>query len=112
MVEVLKAAAEGNRRAELALEIFAHRCAVTVAGMRTSLGALDALVFAGGIGTHAPAVRAQICARLGFLGIALDATANAGAGRDARIDASGPAVYALETREEWYVARACARLLS
>jgi acetate kinase len=111
MLEVLEAASAGNERAELALELFAHRCAVTVGGMRTSLAALDALVFTGGIGTHAADIRARICRRLGFLGIRLDLAANEAPGHDGRIETSGPAVFALETREEWYVARACARLL-
>jgi acetate kinase len=109
---VIAAAEAGDERAELALEMFAHRCAVTIAGMATSLASLDALVFTGGIGTNAAAVRERICGKLAMLGVRLDARKNAAAsGRDARIDAGGPTIYALETNEEWYVARECARAL-
>ena len=54
--------------ARLALEIFTYRIAQAVAGMAVSLGGIDAIVFTGGIGEHAEAVRAAIVARLGFLG--------------------------------------------
>jgi acetate kinase len=55
-----------------------RRCAILLPGQEwigafaAALGGLDTLVFAGGIGENAPQVRAQICAGLGFLGIALD----------------------------------------
>lgn len=112
MLEVLATSEAGNERANLALAMFAHRCAVSIAGLRTSLDRLDALVFTGGIGTHAPTVRARICERLGFLGIVLDATTNESPSHDAPIESRGPAVFALETREDWYIARECARVLA
>ena len=45
--------------------------------MAAALGGLDALVFSGGIGEHAPVVRARICDGLAFLGIELDRARNA-----------------------------------
>jgi acetate kinase len=110
--ELEAAFAGGNTRAGLALDLFAHRAAATIAGMATSLERLDALVFTGGIGEHAALLRARICARLATLGIALDSAANGSLNGEGRIDASGPAILVVQTREEWYVARECARALA
>ena len=52
----------------LALEVFVHRVAGAVASMAVALGGVDAVVFTGGIGEHADAVRERIVARLRFLG--------------------------------------------
>ncbi len=106
------AADSGNERAALAREMFAHRAAMTIAAMSASLERLDALVFTGGIGEHAGPMRARICAKLGLLGIALDSSANeAPRTGDARIESMGPPILVIDTHEEWYAARACARVL-
>jgi acetate kinase len=69
------------------------------------LGGLDGLVFTAGIGQHAPAIRAAVCERLGWLGLRLDPAANAAnAGcistRDSRV-----AVHVIPTDEEAMIAR-------
>jgi acetate kinase len=68
---------------------------------------LDALVFTGGVGEHAAAIRKRTAAGLGFLGIALDPAANAVATTDAEIGARGAAVRTLviTAREDLEVAR-------
>jgi acetate kinase len=110
-VREIEAAAPGNARAALALELFAHRAATTIAGMSASLDRIDALVFTGGIGEHAAPMRARICERLGTLGVSLDARANAAADEsDRRVERSGPAILVITTREEWFAARECARV--
>jgi acetate kinase len=68
-------------------------------------------VFTGGIGTHSARVRAAVCDALGWLGIALDPTANAaGAARITR-DASPVAAFALPTDEEGVMALQAAAIL-
>jgi len=110
--DVERAADAGNERAALALDMFAHRAAVTIAGMAASLERLDALVLTGGIGERSAPMRARICGKLGLLGFALDPAANdAPRTEDARIESSGPPVLVIDTHEEWYAARACARVL-
>lgn len=81
--------------------------------MATSLGGLDALVFTAGVGEHSGDVRAQVCARLGFLGVELDADANTAASPDAEIAAPGSPVriVVLRAREDLVVARAVRSLL-
>ncbi|TCP12669.1 acetate kinase [Crenobacter luteus] len=59
-----------------AVELFCSRAAREVASLSTAIGGLDALVFTAGIGEHSAEVRANIVARLGWLGLALDASAN------------------------------------
>ena len=53
--------------------------------MTAALGRLDALVFTGGVGEHAPEVRAAVAERLAYLGVAIDATLNETAVADAVI---------------------------
>jgi acetate kinase len=113
MRTVEAAAAEGNERARLALEVFVHRLAKAIAGMVVSLERLDALVFTGGIGENGALVRSQVLAHLGFLGLTEDAGANARNGRDTggRISLDGPVVaMVVPTDEELMIARDTARL--
>lgn len=83
-------------------------CHRAIAAMAASLGGLDALVFTAGVGEGSPRVRADVCARLGFLGVTLDQEANEGAEPDRQIAASDSAVHVLvlKAREELMVARA------
>jgi acetate kinase len=76
------------------------------------LGGVDTLVFAGGVGEHAAAIRAEICAGLGFLGIELDPIRNAR--DDAQISAAQgrTAVRVLHSDEELMIARHVRRVLA
>jgi acetate kinase len=78
MRTVEQAAADGHPRAALALEIFCYVLAKAIASLVVPLGRLDVLAFTGGIGENSPTVRAKVVDRLGFLGLHLDAAANAG----------------------------------
>lgn len=115
MRAVQTAAAEGNQRARLALEVFVHRLAKAIAGMVVSLERLDALVFTAGIGENSAVVRGQVLARLGFLGLAEDTEANAQHGRatGGRISVPGPVLaLVVPTDEELMIARDTARLIT
>jgi acetate kinase len=118
MRTVESAAAGGDERARLALEVFVYRLAKAVAGMVVSLERLDALVFTGGIGENSAEVRRRVLARLAFLGLAEDPEANARHGRatGGRISPDGPdgPVLALvvPTDEELMIARDTARLIA
>jgi acetate kinase len=99
--------------ARLAVDVYVHRLRGAIAAMAASLEGLDALVFTGGVGEHAPAVRARAAAGLGFLGVALDEAANAAATADAEIGAPGAAVRSLvvTAREDLQIAREVRALL-
>lgn len=97
--------ASSDPNAKLAVEYFTYRIARELGSLAAALGGLDALVFTGGIGEHAATVREQVCTRSAWLGIRLDAEANA---NDAtRIDQAGSrtAVWVLPTNEELIIAR-------
>ena len=87
-----------------AVTLFCHTARKHVGALAAVLGGLDTLVFSGGVGEHAPEVRAEICAGLGFLGVTLDPAANAA--NAAVISAPGPAtVRVIPTDEEVVIAR-------
>ncbi len=77
MRELQKAAANGDSAASLAIDIFCTAIAKFVAAYAVSLGGLDMLVFAGGIGEHSAEVRSCVCERLAILGVELDSKRNA-----------------------------------
>lgn len=89
-----------------AIALFACRAAEGLAALASTIGGLDAIVFTAGIGENSARMRDLICARLGWLGVTLDADANR-KGRS-RISPEGAAisVLVLPTNEELVVARA------
>ncbi len=103
---VLEARSAGDARARLAIDVYVHRLRREVAAMVASLGGLDALVFTGGVGEHAPAVRAEVAAGLGFLGVRVDPSANETAAGDRSIAPPGAAVDVLvvAAREDLQIA--------
>jgi acetate kinase len=94
--------------ARLALAVFAYRVAQAVAAMAVALDGLDALVFTAGVGEHSADVREEVCGRLAFLGVRLDAEANRDAAQDAEIAPVGaaPRVVVVRAREDVVIARA------
>ena len=114
MRAIQDAAARGDERARLALDVFVHRLARAAAGLVTRLEWLDALVFTGGIGENSSLVRSLVLGRLGFLGLAEDPEANARHGRDTsgRISRPGTVLaLVVPTDEELLIARDTARLI-
>ena len=105
--------ARADDDAGLAVDVYVHRLRAAIAAMVAALGGLDALVFTGGVGEHAPEVRARTAAGLGFLGVELDAQANAHATADAEIGAPDARARALvvTAREDLEVARQVRDLL-
>jgi acetate kinase len=64
-------------RARLAVDVFCYQVRKWIGAFAAALGGLDTLVFSGGIGEHAPAVRRRICGDLSFLGVQLAEDQNA-----------------------------------
>ena len=98
--------------AKLAAELFVYRIVREVGAMASVLGGLDALVFTAGIGEHSTEIRARVCRGLGWLGLDLDADANAA--RAERITAadSRVAAFVLPTDEERVIAEDTLALVS
>jgi acetate kinase len=116
MRDLLKAAGEGEERARLAIEMFCYRLRKYIGSYAAALGGLDILVFTGGIGTFAPAIRERAVSGLAFAGVELDLAANAGAtagDRETTISTAGSRVevMVIPTNEELVIARDTLRLL-
>ena len=103
-----RAALRNDKRAELALEVFAYRACKYIGAFAAALQGLDAVAFTGGMGEHSPSMRRRICRRLGFLGLRLDGrrnqAASGGAARRISAVASVPQVWVIPTDEEGEIA--------
>jgi acetate kinase len=113
MRRVLARARAGDRRAELALEVYLHRLARGIAAMTASLSGLDAVVFGGGVGFGSPAVREGAAGRLAVLGLRVDRDRNRDLSGDRQVEAASSRcpILAVETREELEIARQTSDLL-
>ncbi|HEV2237186.1 MAG TPA: acetate/propionate family kinase [Ktedonobacterales bacterium] len=97
--------------AALALAVFCYQAKRHLGALVAVLGGLDALVFTGGIGEHASAIRARICDGLGVLGIELDAARNAAGAPVISSGTSAVTVRVMATEEERMIARHTAAVL-
>jgi acetate kinase len=114
MREVLARAEAGDAEARLARDVYVHRLRAGIAAMTAALGGLDAVVFTGGVGEQAPAIRAAAAEGLRYLGVELDPGANDAATGDADIGAAGAPVRTLvvTAREDLEIARQVRELLA
>lgn len=96
--------------AHFAIAYYARQVSAAIGAYAAKAGGLDALVFTGGIGEHADTVRAQICAPLAFMGIALDPSANRQHAIRLHASSSKP-VLMIPADEEAEIARLTANLL-
>jgi acetate kinase len=92
MRQIEKAAGSGNKRAQLAIDMFVGRAAAAIAAIATTLPRVDALTFTGGIGEHSALVRSAIVRRLAPLRV--------------------QAVLRVEAREDAVIARQAVELLT
>jgi len=112
--DVVAAHEAGAAEATLALDVYVHRLVREVGAMVASAGGLDLLVFTGGVGEHAPAIRAAAAERLSYLGVEVDAAANERAAGDTDISAPAATVRTLVVAdaEDVEVARDGRRVLA
>ncbi len=110
MRDLLRHEAEDPRAAD-AVALFCYQIRKWIGAYTAALGGLDTLVFTGGIGENAAAVRARICAGLGFLGIELDPPRNEGNADRISADAARVKVRVMRTNEELVIARSVWRIL-
>jgi acetate kinase len=98
-------------RARLAVDLFIYRIGRELGSLSAALGGLDALVFTGGIGEHAAAIRERVCREASWLGIELDPAANGAGGPRISMEGSPASAWALPTDEELMIARHTRRLI-
>ena len=104
----LTAGAEaGNKRAKIAIDVFAYRVAKYVGSYAAAMNGVDAIAFTAGIGENVCLVREKVCEYLGYLGITLNKEANAKRGEEIEISTpdSKVKVLVVPTNEELAIAR-------
>jgi acetate kinase len=110
--DVLEARAGGDAHATLAFDVYVHRLVREIGAMAAAAGGLDVLVFTGGMGEHSPELRAAAAARLGYLGVELDGSANqATADADLTADGAVARTVLVTAAEDVEVARETAAVL-
>ncbi len=103
MREIVEAMDDGDERNRLAFSMFCHRVKKYIGAYAAILGGVDAVIFTGGIGENATAVREQSLSGLEFLGINIDKKANASG--EADISTGATRVMIIPTNEELAIAR-------
>ena len=105
--DIENAAAEGNERAQLALDAFDQRVTQYIAAYASCMGGVDAVIFTAGLGENSIDNREAICKPLGFMGIKLDVEKNNVRGKDTVVSADDSQVKVLvvPTNEELMIAR-------
>ena len=104
--------ASNDPRAAFAIDYFVYRASLFAGMLAAALQGVDALVFTAGVGENSARVRRSIAEKLGWLGVSLDADANARHARLISRPESRVAVYVLPTDEELMIARHTWSLLS
>lgn len=112
--DVGAAAAGGNTRAQLAVDMQRYEILKFVGSYIAAMNGVDAIAFTGGIGENDPALRAYICENLAYLGVKLNAEANESRGKEIKIstDDSGVDIFVVPTNEELAIARDTLNIVS
>lgn len=105
--DIEDAAAKGNERAILALDVYNYRVRQMIGAYAAAMGGVDAIVFTAGLGENAKETRRDICKGLEFLGIEIDEEKNNVRGKVAEISKDGAKVkvFVIPTNEELVIAR-------
>ena len=98
-------------RAQFAVDLFIYRIGRELGSLAAAIGGLDALVFTGGIGEHGAVIRERVCRNAEWLGVELDATANAADGPRISTESSSVSVWTVPTNEELVIARDTRRVI-
>lgn len=101
------AAAKGNERAQLALDMFHYWVAKVVGSYVAAMNGVDAIIFTAGVGENSKSSRAAIAEYFGYLGVTIDPEANSKRGEDIMISTpdSKVKVFVIPTNEELVIAR-------
>jgi acetate kinase len=111
--DIEEAAAKGNARAVLAIDVYVAAIRKFLGAYLLELNGADAIVFTGGIGENSVRIRTAVCSELGWFGIALDPTQNQAGPVERVVSTPGSRVqvWTVPTNEEIVVARQSKQLL-
>lgn len=112
--DVKTAAAEGNHRAQLAIDMQRYQILKFVGSYIAAMNGVDAIAFTGGIGENDPGLRKFVCENLGYVGVKLNEENNNTHGEEIKIstDNSKVSVYVIPTNEELAIARDTVKIIS
>ena len=110
--DLSKAAAEGNKRAELALDKFIYEVRKSIGAYAAAMGGVDAIVFTAGVGENDFRLRKRVCEGLDFMGVKMDEKKNEGCRVEADVTGEGSRakVFIIPTNEELMIAMDTAEL--
>lgn len=107
--DLTKNASEGDKRSQLALDMFSYSCKKYVGAYAAAMNGVDCIVFTAGVGENTPVVRSAICSEMQYLGLEIDEEKNKeknnGAIRDITGKNSKVKVLIIPTNEELVIAR-------
>ncbi|HDQ26166.1 MAG TPA: acetate kinase [bacterium] len=105
--EIIEAAGKDNARAKYAIDIFTYRITKYIGSYAAAMGGLDAVVFTGGIGENAAAIREKVLKPLEFMGLIIDAKLNDSKDKEKIISKTGSKVkaFVIPTNEELMIAK-------
>ena len=113
--DLTAAAGQGNKRAQLALDMFSYACKKYVGAYAAAMNGVDCIVFTAGVGENTECVRSAICKDMQYLGLEIDEQKNMVKARGAIHDITGAnskvKVLILPTNEELAIARETVELL-
>lgn len=118
MRDIEKQAAEGNKKAQLAIQVYAYRARKYIGAYAAVMGGVDVIAFTGGIGENSASMRKRICERFDYLGLDFDEDKNINVkltdseAPQIQKDHSRVRVIVTQTREQWMIAQEVARVLA
>jgi acetate kinase len=112
--DIEDAAAAGNHRAQLALDMFARDVKKYIGAYAALLNGVDAIVFTAGLGENSPEMREAVAGGLGYLGTAIDQTKNKVRGKETEVSTADSKckVFLIPTNEELMIAQDTADIIS
>lgn len=117
MRDIERQAAEGNRQAQLAIQVYAYHARKYIAAYAGVMGGVDVIAFTGGIGENSASMRKRICERLDYLGLDfsdernMNITLTDSEAPQIQADHSRVKVVVTQAREQWMIAQDSAQIL-
>jgi acetate kinase len=118
MRDIEKRAAESDKQAQLAIQVYVHRVRKYIGAYAAAMGGVDVIAFTGGIGENSASMRRRVCSGFEFLGLAIDDDRNEGVqltGSEApqiQRENSRVRIIVTQAREQWMIAQEAARILA
>ncbi|WP_415333900.1 acetate kinase [Clostridium perfringens] len=111
--DIEDAASNGDKRAQLALDIFHYRIRAEIGSFIVNMGGVDVIVFTAGVGENSPETREECLKDLEFLGLTLDKEKNKVRGKLAEISQADSKIkaYVVPTNEELMIAKETVELI-